>query len=227
MGGKWRKHKTGQARKDKSNRPSLAPIPRSESRPPARANSGPPLAQQYQILQQSVVHERPKRLTGGEIISIVLGTVGILLAFFIGAPATAGVTDISLARLLLLGGCIAAVLLAFTIEKLYHRSWKRILTTLTITALASIGLAIYANVWIGTKKAEQEVRELLRSNDPVTKESLLRALEAVKALNFKDLTGTEVIQQIRKRGVAFQVDPFDEEQIRDLASYLSAETSMV
>jgi thiol:disulfide interchange protein len=102
--------------------------------------------------------ESSKPLSRGEIVSIVLGAIGLLVVFFLAAPTAAGVTDMTLARLLLVVGCIAAMILAFTIEKLNHRSWKRILVTLVMTAGMSAGLAIYTNHWIEGKKAEQEAK---------------------------------------------------------------------
>ena len=53
--------------------------------------------------------------------------------------------------------------------------------------------------------------------DPITKEGLLAAL------SFRILSGADVIEQVRERGVTFNMGSFDEQQIRMSNTYLGKE----
>lgn len=97
-------------------------------------------------------------LTPAEKIGLTLAVLAICFGFIIGALAAAGVVDMSAAQAMLVAAWIFAISGAYIVEKLSARSRRRIVISVSLTAIMAVLLLFALNTWMVRKKAEQEHR---------------------------------------------------------------------
>ena len=102
------------------------------------------------------VREKKKqsRITKAEAIGLIFAGVGIFSALILGALTAAGVVDMSAARYLLFAAWVSAVVMAYVVEKLSARSQKRILISVSATAVVAGLFLFVVNNWMVNKKAQ-------------------------------------------------------------------------
>lgn len=132
-----------EALKPKDNRP--APKPGE-----ARTNVGRMLED---FTRQAEPPIKPLEIVG------LIGVVGIpVCTLLLGAPAAAGVTTVSSARLFLIVAWLIAVIGALLIEWVSRRTWKRVLATTSLTAIFFGVFSLSFYYWIKRTRAEEDAR---------------------------------------------------------------------